>query len=215
MEKLPNFSNKFRGSRTNWKYVFIVVILSFVIGGEILLYSEYVTNLAILGTRFPTIEQREKKTETGEQENFDFKEAIRCREHYAEETILRYDQTIYRNKTFNFEFKYPKTYAEDDCAQVKEGKNAVFVGGSIELIILDSPTSSLAEFVEAEISRRELDVELKENTLVDGEKAIKIYFYYSRGYGESVLTIKNHKLYYFNWVDEYECPVAYEKGPDD
>lgn len=191
---------KLKTPQTNLKYILIVVILAFLAGGGILSYLKHFNREIISLIQFPKITTPERRRE--------------IRKLHEKGEIL-YEEIVYKNERFGFEFRYPKTYAEDKCAQVKEEENFILIGACIELVIFESNIPNLTEYVKKEVSERELDVEAQENLIIGGEEAIKIKFYYDRGYGESVFLMKNGKIYYFNRVDEGECPIAFQEGPSE
>jgi hypothetical protein len=209
MNRVLNFLTKFKDPRTNWKYILIVVVLATIGAGAILEYQSKMKEEIVPFYQVPQIGKTKPKVKTSQPKLEEGQELI------GEYGGRSYKEVLYKNEKFGFEFRYPKTYAEDKCAQVKEGENFITIGACIELVISESDTSNLVEYVKKEISERELNVESQENVVISGEKAIKIKFYYSRGYGESVFLMKNGKIYYFNRVDEGECPVAFQNGPSE
>jgi len=188
----PQILAKLKDPRTNWKYVLIVVILAFIIGGGISWFQSQVTREIISLTQLPQIKRLERKKEIREQEEDKNKE-------------IPYEEVTYTNKKFGFEFKYPKTYAENNWAQAREKENFVLVGARIEIGIFDNRGLTLTEYVDEYVRREFLEeegftVESKENMIVGGEEAIRVSFRFGGmgRYGERIFVLHDQKIYIFN-----------------
>ncbi len=85
--------NFLKEGKTNWKYILIVVILAFLVGGGILGYCWWTAKQEIPLTKFPEIKKPEKIVEP---------------EKVTEDETA--DWQTYRNEEYGFEIKYPNNY---------------------------------------------------------------------------------------------------------
>jgi hypothetical protein len=207
-----NLLTKLKDPRTNWKYILIVIVLASIVGGGILWLESRVTKEMVSLTQVPEIRKQGETINPKEREE---------RLHEEEQKLLgeyggkSYEEVIYRNQKFGFEFRYPKTYAEDHWARAREEDDFVSVGALIELGIFDSNGLTLNEYVTRYLDEEDIEVEYEENVVVSDEKAISISYHFGGlgRYGEDIFALHNGKIYIFNMTAGGESSVALQKGP--
>ena len=176
--------------KTNWKYILIVLILAFIVGGGIFGYSRYFKREISSLTQFPEI----RKPQKIEEETANWK--------------------TYRNEEYGFEIKYPdgwlvkkeelgSIYSGFITQQIEPLDQVKFISSedskkSVAIIVYNNSKGySLEEWLRiySEISPTGVSLAWKEEFSVAGEKGLKGGFGCCMTYHQSAFLAKGNKIY--------------------
>lgn len=114
-----------------------------------------------------------------------------------------YKEISYKNDRLGVEFKYPKSYAENECARITEEDNCITMGIRTGLCVEERNGLSLNELVAKAWGKKEMldgiDHLYWKSTNIKNEEAIRI-FYGVGGTGrpgEVIYMLRNNKIYDF------------------